>query len=335
MKLARWVDQAIGQLAAETREQFVLDPIGTLRSLGLSVRAVESLADGRQDGGMCDGISYLSDGVVLYAPTGGSRRENFTIAHELGHWLVEQDDAILDWVADQDEAGVALETLCDRIAQHLLLPDDLIDDVISTPVRAQDVVDLYHQSAASRPAAAIAIGSRLQGLGAVVIIDRFTRAVTSASVVPDSELGWPRIYPWPGQTIDAKHTLASMQSGDALTRRSFWRASWDSREDYFIDAVADDYRVYAILAAADLWKVEAMPILIDRTWDTRLTDTVFCCGQQRAVRGYPCPNCHEHFCPKCGKCRCTRIRVGERHCINCNCVTPTHLLVNGQCEMCA
>ncbi|BDZ48631.1 hypothetical protein GCM10025867_08720 [Frondihabitans sucicola] len=335
MTLERWTTRAIDQLSGPTREAFVLDPIETIRSMGISVRAVDSLAESRQDGGMCDGVSYLSDGVVLYAPTDGSRRENFTVAHELGHWLVEHDDAILDWVANRDESSVALETLCDRIAQRLLLPDDLIDSIVSNPVRAQNILDLYAGSAASRPAAAIAVASRLKGLGAIVIIDRPSRSITSSSVVPDPELGWPKIYPWRGQQVDAAHTLVHMNSGDSLTRRSFWRSSWDKREDFYIDAVADDRRIYAVLADADLWKVEPMPVLTDRAWDTRLEGSVFCCGMQRAVRGYPCSKCQQYFCPKCGNCRCTRERADEELCITCNTLTRSHLLVNGQCEMCA
>ena len=40
-------------------------------------------------------LSYLSDGVVLYRST-GNRRENFTMAHELGHWLVDQTNDVYD-----------------------------------------------------------------------------------------------------------------------------------------------------------------------------------------------------------------------------------------------
>jgi len=60
----------------------------------LTVRAVDHLDDARADGGVCDGVSYLNDGVILYRST-GNRRENFTLAHELGHWLVDQADATL------------------------------------------------------------------------------------------------------------------------------------------------------------------------------------------------------------------------------------------------
>ena len=66
---------------------FALDPLETLRSdLKITVRAAEHLALMRDDGGACDGVSYLDDGVVLYAPSQWSKRQNFTLAHELGHW---------------------------------------------------------------------------------------------------------------------------------------------------------------------------------------------------------------------------------------------------------
>src|SRR4051812_20494494 len=115
---------ALEQLADDVRARFAQDPLGTLREdLGLTVTAADHLAEARAAGGMCDGVSFMSDGVVLYVPTQFSKRENFTLAHELGHLLVDRVDPIYDWVADQENAARLIESICDRIAQRLLVPE--------------------------------------------------------------------------------------------------------------------------------------------------------------------------------------------------------------------
>src|SRR5690349_3943356 len=110
------VEQAFSLVPTDVRARFAAEPIKALQSdFGLTVQAVEHLANTREDGGACDGISFLEDGVILYAPTPASRRENFTLAHELGHWLAENAPDVYDWLANQDDPGRLLETVCDRI----------------------------------------------------------------------------------------------------------------------------------------------------------------------------------------------------------------------------
>lgn len=95
---------AMATLSPETLSRFLADPLHTMRAdLGLKVQEAEHLAEKRADGGACDGLSFLKDGVVLYAPTRNSRRQNFTLAHEVGHWLVHKVPAIFDWLVDQPD----------------------------------------------------------------------------------------------------------------------------------------------------------------------------------------------------------------------------------------
>ena len=66
-------------------------------------------------------MSFLDDGVILYAPTTNSRRQNFTLAHELGHWIVEQTkDFRLD--CRPSDPPALLESVCDQIAQRFCYP---------------------------------------------------------------------------------------------------------------------------------------------------------------------------------------------------------------------
>lgn len=336
MKLGPWIDRARAILDTPTREQFVLDPeIALTTELGLTVRAVETLSSSREDGGFCDGMSFLEDGVILYAPTPNSRRQNFTLAHELGHWIVEQDTGLFDWIADQSDPSALLETVCDQIAQRLLLPDALTNEILgSEVVRAQHVRDLYDASQASYQACAIAIGRHIHGLGAVVLISRYDGQVHHASIKPDPDDGWPKVYPWRGQVLPESHALRSFEPYSNFTRRITWRDSWHRTAEFYADAVADPQRIIAVLAGDDIWKVEPGYVVQPRDFDKRPLLHSYCCGQDRSFRGYPCPDCGQGFCPVCKDCGCDRRAKTEANCSGCFMVLQRHLLVDGLCENC-
>ncbi|MGH3430677.1 MAG: hypothetical protein ACRDRI_16250 [Pseudonocardiaceae bacterium] len=337
MNLDQCVDHALSHLDETVRGRFAADPLEVLRNdLSLQVKGVDHLANRRDDGGACDGLSFLQDGVILYAPTPYSRRENFTLAHELGHWLVERREELYDWLADQDDPPRMLETVCDRIAQRLLLLEEVVDSVVAGgPIRARHVLELYQASHASVPACSIALVNRLPHLGAVAIIDRAKDAVQYASVRPDPEEGWPVVFPWPGQDVPVGHPLRSMPSGADMTRKTFWRTTWGKQQEYYIDAVSDDRRVIAVFSDIDVWGAERLHIDEPREFDRRPVTEIHCCGRIRAVRGYPCQDCGQPYCPHCGHCRCQRIAQKEQMCAGgCFLRFQPHLLVNGLCEEC-
>lgn len=335
MKLDWQVERALQRLSPKHREQLALDPRSTIQvELGLEVREL-GVSIGRETGGACDGMSFLEDGVLLFRPSPTSKRENFTLCHELGHWLIEQDTRLIDWLSDQQDSAAVLETLCDRVAKSLLLPADLVGEYVTNPVRAQNVVDMTDDSAASLPVCGIAVAERLPGLGAVVIIDRADNSISFASVRPDDDRGWPTVYPWPGELVATGHSILDLVAGGSMTRRSFWTNRWGNRADYFIDAVASERRICAVFSAADLWKTETLPSLVEHDFGTRLISSFRCCGVEQDVRGYPCSRCGRGFCRKCGNCRCTSIADFEGKCVECFSITPAHLLREGRCELCA
>lgn len=335
--LAECIERALALLPAQSRERFVSDPFHVLTDdLKLKVRPAHHLGQGRADGGTCDGMSFVDDGVILYAPT-GNRRENFTLAHELGHWLVEQVDEIYDWLLDQRQPAAARETLCDRLASRLLIPEAVLDDVVGDgPAEASHVAALFEATNASLPVCAIALAGRLTSLGAVIVVDRDTWKVTYASVQPHPVQGWPVVHPWPGQELPAGHPLRFLQPGATTRRRSFWATAWGKREDFYLDAYAGPRRAVAVLADADLWGVDVFHPQAQREFDQRPEVTVRCCGQTRTFRAYPHPDCGEAHCPVCGKCGCDRRAAGERQCAGtCGMQLRANLLdENGLCEEC-
>jgi len=336
MRLDDCVDNALQQLTADVRARFASDPIATMQiELGLSVQAVESLTNARADGGACDGVSFLQEGVVLYAPTANSRRENFTLAHELGHWLVEQTPGAYDWIADQVDAGRILETVCDGIAQRLLIPDSVAADVVNgTPLRAQHVLDLYAVTQASRPACAIALSKLLPGLGAVALIDRYSATVSHSSVSPHPEFGWPTVFPWRGQVLSDTHPLMLLPDGDTRSSRLPWSTLWGTKADFYINAVSEGARVIAVFSDTDLWNVEQFHAKGAREFDIRPLLSGYCCGTPFEVRGYSCTSCRQPFCPKCKHCKCQREVKREAPCTSCFLQFQPHLVENGLCLEC-
>lgn len=336
MRLKPWVDRAIATLDGKVRDSFALDPEMTLTTqLGLTIRAVATLSSSRKDGGFCDGMSFLEDGVILYAPTPNSRRQNFTLAHEFGHWVVEKDERLFDWIADQSDPAALIETVCDQIAQRLLLPDHLIKSVVGSEIpRAQHVQNLFDASQASYQACAIAIAEHIRRMGAVVLISQGDGEVHHASVLPDPDDGWPEVHPWRGQTLPASHALRNFQAGTRFTRRISWTDSWGRTEEFYADAVADGRRVIAVLSGEDLWKVEPGYAIQPRDYDARPFQHIHCCGQERSFRGYPCPQCGYGFCPVCKLCRCDQRAKTEGVCNGCFLLFQRHSLVDGFCENC-
>jgi hypothetical protein len=327
-------EAALRSLGSQARADFPSSPQLAMEALGLTLRPVEQLASGREEGGACDGMSFLEDGVVLYAPTPESRRENFTLAHELGHWLVERDDGLLDIIADQPDPGKFLETVCDRIAQALLLPEELLVRSISGPVRALDLLTLYKLSNASYPACAIALAQRLPGLGAVVLLDVPDRLITTSSIHPDPEEGWPRVFPWPGQSIPSGHPLVVLEAGRALTGKTYWRTPWGEQQEYYVDALSTGQRLIAVFSDRDIWNAEPLHLDAPRDFDRRPELQVDCCGESQTVRGFPCDRCGTGYCTRCGRCRCQRLQQREATCQNCFTRHLPHLIVDGLCVEC-
>lgn len=328
------VDKALRRLPPHVRDKFATDPHAALRDLGLTARHVDHLTDRRNDGGACDGVSFLHDNVILYAPTDHSRRENFTLAHELGHWVADFDD-LLDWVADQDEPGRLLETICDRIASHLFLPRPLVVQTLAgQPLRAQHVLDLFNASHASIPACAIALADTLTHLGAIVLVDANTHIVHSSSVNPDPDQGWPRVFPWRDQPVPDGHPVKAMADGSHVARRAFWRTPWGAEQPYYMDALRQGRRIILVLSDTDIWGVERLHLDGPREFDQRPTGQVYCCGQSRQVTGWPCSTCGSHYCPSCGRCGCDRRAQREVQCTTCFLQYEARLVVNGVCVEC-
>ena len=115
---------------------------------------------------------------IFYADDVAPPRIRFTLLHELGHHLFNSSGAALLDDLDRiggspDRAAHAEEATCHQFASELLLPTQLVDQVLPTsgPIRPEHVHQLHEQSpSVSLDAVAVRIVARLHAPGAVVIM---------------------------------------------------------------------------------------------------------------------------------------------------------------------
>jgi IrrE N-terminal-like domain len=336
MSIRQHAGRLVAALQAELIATIADSPIEGARRLGLTVQAVDTLADDRGAHGWCDGVSFLRAGTILYVRSPNSRREHFTIAHEIAHWLVDRDDEAVDWLADLPDAPRTLEQLCDQIAGRLLVTDDALDALLAgRTVEATDVRALYESTTASEPVCAIALTRRLHVPGALVLLDRGTQTVSYASLIWDFDDERPIAYPWPGQQIPVGHPLRGLAAGSRCQRRSWWATPWDERHTYYLDAVSGQNRIAAVFAETDLWGCEKLHLDTPSRRPSKPSFTLSCqCGFVGEVRSYPHDDCGQPFCPRCEECACVRKYSGHKACKQCFVSTPPRDLVDGLCSMC-
>lgn len=320
----------VNRLADVQRAAIAAHPTAGIESLGYTVVAELALTSKRGAGGWCDGLSFAEHHTVMYAPTPGSKRENFTLLHEAAHILVENDDDALIWLADRDNPEVELERLCEEIAATLILPEDMLNEIVGIgPITGEDLKNLVTHSAASGPACAIALSARLSS-GVVALLDRANAKVIHSALCGDELV----VYPWKDGYVSPSHPLLTLAPGTSLTTKLTWADEWRRKQTYYVSAVATEKRVYAVFSVTDLWGVDkfhggqAPP-----SKSIAPRREVSChCGYTGTVAGWPCDACGHHYCPKCGECDCQRRYGVQGTCNVCFCKAPD--LEDGVCSGC-
>lgn len=320
----------VDALDDHVRDAVLRDPHGAAGThFGLTVEPSHSFGE-RGAGGWCDGASITTAGIVLYRPT-ASRRENFTIAHELAHHLVADDDDCPSWLADQDTPKKLEEEICDSIAARLLISDEVVTSVLGgARPSAQTVADLYQQTAASRTACSIAVANRLPCDGFVALTVPGSGIVFAGARARDT-----RPYAWKDNPIPPAHPL---HRPNPPAKAKSWWSSWDGeRHTFYMSTAEVSGYVIAVFAESDLWQVEKLHFDAPAEPDRGNDATIKCpCGYTGKTRMWPCSNCGVPECPKCGECECPRRarREATGRCTRCTRTVRAHLLVHGLCDDC-
>ena len=329
-----WAEQLVGRIEPELQIWLAEDPENALReAFGLRLITCEGMRRSRGDNGWCDGISFVERGEILFVPTPRSNRQHFTLLHEFGHHLIddEDDEATIVWYADQPQW--VLEHTCDLVAASLLLPSEQISAALENGKPTGRTIEVLTRSTnASREVCAIAIAQRLGCEGFAVLTQdrRVTFASRSGSTSP---------VPWRGDTVPVGHHLLGVLPNDQRLAESFWPNTRGESRRFYMSAYRDDRWTYGLFAEHDLWGVTSLH-LPDTSYTPgthALGRRISCrCGYRGYVPGFPCSSCRRMDCPQCGRCECDwREAATERdRCRRCTVVVRANLLENGLCDNC-
>jgi hypothetical protein len=321
-------------LSDDLRDDIAADPAWALpKHFGLTVRAAHH-TQARGAGGMCDGISITGDdGIVLYVP-GPGRRSNFTLLHELGHYLIDTDPNpdLFDWIQNQAEPARMLEQVCDFFAAAVLLPSSLVNAVVGNgPARARHVVDLYDSSSASRHACLIALSRKISCDGFLASIQAEPMLVFASTRIGDT-----RPYGWRGDRVPDAHPIrglaATERSGEAR-----WPYPNGETRNYYFNAYRHADWIYVIHAQGNLWGTAALGLEDPGRPSSLYRTHVDCqsCGYHGPTTAFPCVTCHQPYCPRCQKCGCDRANErASARCSGCFANFRPDQLVDGLCSGC-
>jgi Zn-dependent peptidase ImmA (M78 family) len=312
--------RVVGKVDLAIRERIARDPFAAARNdFHCAVIELENPNE-RGEGGSCDGFSFLDANTIYYRST-FSDRQNFTVAHELAHQLVENDDDAVDWLTSQAGAP-KLEAVCEAVAALLLIPDDTLV-AIGSPPTAEGLAAVFKSTKASRSACAVRIAQRLPCDGFVAIINAPSQHVFFAARHEDT-----RPYAWQGNPVPDAHHVRFVEDGKERQVESWWPFPNGDRARFYMSAYRERDWIFAIFAVNDLWHTTAFHAPEQRQLDTRPELTHHCpdCGYDGAFRGYPCADCRTPYCPKCTRCACDRRNERSSLCKSCGYVKAKHLL---------
>ncbi len=230
-----------------------------------------------------------------------------------------------------------LERISDYFAATLLLPQELVHGVLAgDAVAARHLPLLYQQSNASREVCAIALAGQLGCEGFVALVDLASQMISFAA-----RAGATRPAPWRDEPLPAGHPLYRLRPGQDRRVEAWWPYPGGRRRSFYLDAVADSRRVYAVFAEHDLWGIARLHLAdpVPHHPGSGYQATFHCptCQATRATRRFPCPVCGQPECPVCHECDCHRRARTQRTatCRKCGLTVNARLVVNGRCVDCA
>lgn len=330
MNARRWAAQLLAAEESATLHLMATAPARTLQEkYDITVTRSTEITP-RGAGGWCDGMSNTQGRVVLYRPT-RSRRQNFTLCHELGHFLIEQDDDCFDWCMDQPESGRVVEELCDEIASRILVTSEQ-RAALPRPVTASSVVELFEQTDASRSVCLNVVVDALPGDGFGVLID----GNDPETVFYASRKEETRPYAWKGDPVPGSHVLRRI--GTARAYRSRWQYPDGTTRELYLSADTHGDWIIGLFADTNLWDVPGGSFADPGKESTGANADVTCksCGYSGSTSWFACNECRQSPCPRCEECDCDRRErtITRDRCTYCTVSVPADQLEDGLCTNC-
>ena len=252
--------------------------------------------------------------AIVITRSASRRRQAFTGLHEFGHHLQKTDRRLGITVLDHPEGAVLEEVSCELFASRVLLPDELVDDVVPTRgPTAISVVTLYERSNASRAACCVRVSERLVGGGVVAVYrsDGTVAAASSSTLYPPArgsdQSRTPliaRALARPGEIVEHDRTMIAYSPGESVLL--YGQAAWIG--GFIVAVLQQDHAGWKPFAPP---RTERPVFTGTRTrWPfcetcqdtfTRDDDECTLCGAARCLQGHcDCTSkAVERLCPSC------------------------------------
>jgi hypothetical protein len=327
------------QLSPGAAVRLGADPFAALSAFtDLEVRLVPEVEIGDRSGNAGCSVAgvYIHDAappILGVAASTSAGRRAFTVLHEFGHHLQQDQTTLADLLLEQPDGGIALEdAACDAFAAEILLPTSLVDRFIGTrgPTAAQ-VVDLWQASVASRAAACVRAAQRLSSPGHIVLLDEDGKVSFAASV------GLPPITRGSAQGDIGTVREALAGSGRAAGRtRVRYRDGIHGDELYAQVVPMGGFLLLVAVTDRAPWLNFAPPSPssgpVASSWVCEHIE----CGHEFASFDARCRGCGRPRCPECQRCQCPP-GVSEQTCSRCFQRLPASMFIEGSasCSECS
>ncbi|MFI6742932.1 ImmA/IrrE family metallo-endopeptidase [Nonomuraea sp. NPDC050451] len=331
--------RVLEQLSPGAAARLGADPFATLSTFtDLEVRLVPEVETAARSGNARCSVAgvYIHDAVppiLGVAVSASAGRRAFTVLHEFGHHLQQDQPTLTGVLLDQPDGGIALEdAACDAFAAEILLPASLVDRFIGTRgPTADQIVDLWQASIASRAAACVRAAQRLSSPGHIVLLDEEGK-VSFASAV-----GLPPIARGSVQSDIGTVREALAGSGRAAGRtRVRYRDGIQGDELHAQVVPMGGYLLLVAVTDRAPWLNFATPSPatgpVAPGWVCEHTE----CGHEFTSFEAPCRTCARPRCPECQRCQCPP-RVSEQTCSRCFQRLPASMFTAGSasCSECS
>lgn len=276
--------------------------------------------------GDCSIDGYYVSGLdskpwIVYASDVHLDRARFTILHELGHHLFVTVAAELldelDVLGGSAEGAIrAEEAVCHRFAASLLVPDELLREIIGDhPVTPQHIVSLHDRAAASWEAVAIRAAEVMPMAGAVVLVRGETTVSFSASSPRLGAAWWPR-----GSSLKPAGPLTRARRLRQTALPEEYRYGLGYPRSMFCDTLpAHGGLGIGVLSEKPTDGSLSIIEEAEPAWKHRTLFCEWCPGVERD-QGW-CYRCNGPYCPECDRCGCSH-PVENPLCTRCGLLKP-------------
>jgi hypothetical protein len=313
---ANAVLEHLEQLAPGATARLAADPFAELASWnGIRVKRVPEV-EGTAAGGCSVSGAYstrTAPPALVIAESLSPRRQRFTLLHELGHHLQQNDLALGEAVLEHEDSKAFEDAACDAFAAAVLLPEPLVSAVIGVHgATVEAALELYRRTSASRAAICVRLAAAMQRPGVAAVIEASGTVGFAAAHGPT--------YP-PARGSDqlanplVKAALANASSSSVIRHDSALIRYSTGRESapLYGQAAWCDGLLFTVVYEFDApW----LPFSPPRERQSRDADEAAECEvcASPLTAADRCGRCREPRCPD-GHCSCTR--DAERICAGC------------------